>query len=177
MGGAFLKRFAQDRRGVSMLEFSMVAPVMIIMFFGVAEVGQGIVAQRRTMHVTSAIGDLAAQASTVTDSDLSNIFDAGSQIMTPLSSTGLNMRLTEVTTNAKLQPIVVWSKGYGSLAANTTGATYALPTGLTNAASQSVIIAESTYTYTPLMGFVLKNGMSFSYKSYFSPRFGSVTKK
>ena len=173
---AFLGRFLRDRRGVSMLEFSMIAPVMILMFFGVAEVGQGIVAQRRTMHVTSAIGDLTAQASSVSDSDVNNIFDAGSQIMTPLTATGLGMRLTQVTTNAKLQPIVVWSKGTGGLAANTVGATYTLPSGIATVASQSVVIAESTYTYAPLMGYVVKNGMSFSYKSYFSPRFGAVTK-
>ena len=172
----FLKRFGLDRRGVSMLEFSFIAPVMIFMFFGIAEVGQGIVAQRRTMHVTSSIGDLTAQASSVASSDVSNIFDAGSQIMTPLTTNTLSMRLTEVTTNAKLVPVVVWSSGTGALAANTVGATYTLPSGIVTAASQSIIVAETTYTYTPLMGMVVKNGMSFSYKSYFSPRYGSVTK-
>lgn len=172
----FLKRFARDRRGVSMLEFSMIAPVMIIMFFGIAEVGQGIVAQRRTMHVASAIGDLTAQASSVSSADVSNIFDAGSQIMTPLTTTTLSMRLTEVTTNAKLVPVVVWSSATGSLTANTTGATYTLPTGIVLSASQSIIISEATYNYTSPIGYVLPNGMAFNYKSYLSPRFGAVSK-
>jgi Flp pilus assembly protein TadG len=175
--GRLLRRLHTDQRGVSALEFALIAPIMIVMFFGVAEVGQGIVAQRRVQHVGAAIGDLTAQAQSVSNADLSNIFDAGGQIMTPLTTAKLSMRLTHVTTDAQQRPIVVWSSATGTLSANPVGSVYTLPTGLVNAASQSVVISEATYPYVSPIGYVLPNGMNFAIKSYLSPRFGVVTKK
>ena len=169
-----LGRFVRDERGVSLLEFSFIAPVMILMFFGVAELGQGLVAQRRTQHVSSAIGDLTAQAATVSTADMSNIFDAGQQVMAPLPTTPLAMRVTSVTTNASSVPKVDWSDAR-NMTANTVGATYALPTGLTTGPSQTVIVSEATYNYTPPVKYVLPNGMQFSLKSYLVPRTGTVS--
>jgi Flp pilus assembly protein TadG len=171
----FLARFASDRRGVSILEFSFIAPVMIVMFFGIAELGQGLVAQRRTAHVASSIGDLTAQAATLASSDVSNIFDAGQQVMAPLGTTTLSMRITEVTANAQMVPKVTWSDAR-NMTANTVGTTYTLPTGLVTAAGQSFIVSEATYQYASPVKYVLPNGMTFTLKSYFSPRFGSVTR-
>ena len=125
---SFLSRFARDERGLSMLEFSFIAPVMIVMFFGIAELGQGLFAQRRNAHVASAIGDLAAQAGSISNADMSNIMDAGGQVMAPLS------------------------------------------------VSTSTLGMRITYKYTSPVGYVLPNGMSFSNKSYLSPRLGSVTR-
>ncbi len=168
-----LTRFLRDERGVSMLEFGMIAPVMILMFFGLAELGQGLVAQRRTQHITAAIGDLTAQTASVSSSDMSNIFDAGQQIMSPLPTTSLTMRVTSVTTNASSVPKVDWSDAR-NISANTVGATYALPTGITSGPSQTVIVSEATYTYTSPVKYVLPNGLAFSLKSYFVPRTGTV---
>lgn len=171
---AFLNRFLRDQSGLSMLEFSFIAPVMILMFFGIAELGQGLFAQRRTEHVASSIGDLAAQDSSISNADMANIFDAGSQIMAPLSiaSTTLGMRVTCVTTNSSSVPKVTWSDAQGTLAANTVGATYAMPTGLVTTTNQVFIISEATYKYTSPIGYVLPNGLAFSDKSYFTPRLG-----
>ncbi|CAN5158457.1 pilus assembly protein [soil metagenome] len=169
-----LSRFLRDERGVSILEFSFIAPVMILMFFGIAELGQGLVAQRRTQHIASAIGDLTAQASSVSSGDTANIFDAGQQIMAPLPITGLTMRLTSVTTNASSVPKVDWSDAR-NISANTVGATYALPSGLTTGPSQTVIVSEATYNYSSPVKYVLPNGMQFSLKSYLVPRTGTVT--
>ena len=43
----FARRFLGDRRGVSAIEFAFIAPVMILMYFGVAELTQGMMAERR----------------------------------------------------------------------------------------------------------------------------------
>lgn len=173
---AFLGRFGRDRRGVSALEFSFIAPVMIVMFFGIAEVGQGLFAQRRAEHVASSIGDLTAQAGTISNSDMSNIFDAGFQVMAPLPTGTLAMRVTCVTTNTSSQPKVTWSDARGSLSANIVGSNYVLPAGFVTGPNQAFIVSEATYAYTSPVGYVLPNGLNFSFKNYFVPRLNSITR-
>ncbi len=56
-----LKRLLQDRRGVSAIEFALIAPVMITIYFGLIEFSQGYMAERRAGHVASMVADLVAQ--------------------------------------------------------------------------------------------------------------------
>ena len=57
---AFLLRLARDTRGLSAVEFALLAPVMISLYFGVAEVGQAFMVQKRQAHVASMVADLVA---------------------------------------------------------------------------------------------------------------------
>ncbi|MEW6597935.1 MAG: TadE/TadG family type IV pilus assembly protein [Pseudomonadota bacterium] len=161
----------RDRRGVSALEFALIAPVLMLMFFGLGELGQGFMAQRRATSVAASIGDLAAQAQTLHDTDVANIFAAGAVIMQPLATSPLQMRLTSVTGNASAQAIVDWSDGYGGLTANTVGATITgLPTGLIANSGDNAIIADVHYHYTSPISVVLPNGLQFNETFYFRPR-------
>jgi Flp pilus assembly protein TadG len=42
-----LSRFWRDRRGVSAVEFALIAPVLMIFYFGMAELTEAMMAQRR----------------------------------------------------------------------------------------------------------------------------------
>ena len=127
-------RFGVDRRGVSALEFALIAPILILTYFGVGELCEAMMAQRRTAHAASAIGDLTAQASSVATSDVSDIFAAATDILTPFPTTPLKMRLTSVTGNASAVPKVDWSCTQGGMTKNTPGTTY---TGLPDRADRS----------------------------------------
>lgn len=108
---------------------------------------------------------------------MSNIFDAGVQVMSPLATTTLGMRITCVTTDSNSIPKVTWSDARGgSLAANTVGSTYTMPTGLVTGPSQIFVVSEAVYKYTSPIGYVLPNGLNFSDKQYFSPRLSSVSR-
>ena len=174
-GLSFLRRFGWDERGVSAIEFSFIAPIMIVMFFGLAELGQGLFAQRKNEHVAAAIGDLTAQDGSISNADMGNIFDAGTQVMSPLPTATLAMRVTCITTDTNSIPKVTWSDGRG-MTANTVGSTYTLPTGLVTAANQVIVVSEATYQYASPIGYVVPHGMSFSNKSYFSPRLTTVAR-
>ncbi len=164
-------RFGFDRRGVSALEFALIAPVLILIYFGVGELCEAMMAQRRTAHATSAIGDLTAQASTLASSDVSDIFAAATDIITPFPTGPLKLRLTSVTGDASATPKVDWSCTQGGLAVKTAGSTYTgLPTGLIAVAGDSIIVAEGQYTWTSPAQYVLPNGLNFKEIFYLKPR-------
>ncbi len=70
--GGVLRRFRGDRRGVSAVEFALVAPVMIGLYFGVVEVSDGVSASRKVSLAAATVANLSAQVSTISSSDMSN---------------------------------------------------------------------------------------------------------
>ncbi len=169
--GRFGRRFHRDHRGVSAVEFALVTPIILLMFLALNELGQGLMAQRRVNHVASAVGDLAAQSSALHDSDITDIFSVANFMMEPMSNTTLYIRLTSVVADVNKTPKAAWSKASGSgLTAYSVGDTITLPTGLISNAGDSVIVAETKYTYTSPVGLVLPDGLIFNEKYYFRPR-------
>jgi Flp pilus assembly protein TadG len=143
-------RMAHDRRGVSALEFALIAPVLILLYVGVAETGNALTIYRRTAQVAATAADLAAQVKTVTKSDIGDIESASSSILTPYSTNPLKIVLSSVVADKNNKTTVDWScANKGS--AHAAGSGYLLPAGLTEADS-SVIVAEVTYSFSPLLG-------------------------
>ena len=105
-----LGRLLRDRDGLAAVEFAFVAPILIMAYFGVAELCGALLDQRKTSHVASAIGDLTAQYSAPTSTDISNFFAAGQTIMSPSPTTTLQMRISAVQENAAgTAATVIWS--------------------------------------------------------------------
>lgn len=168
---AWLARFGLDRRGVSALEFALIAPVLILIYFGVGELCEAMMAQRRTVHSTSALGDLVTQSQTITSSDISDMFSAASTIMAPFPTTTLKLRLTSVTLNSSGIAKVDWSCGKNGLAANATNSTYSgLPSGLLTTSGDSIVVAEGQYAWASPVAYVLPSGLNFNEIFYLKPR-------
>jgi Flp pilus assembly protein TadG len=163
-----LARFGADRRGGAALEFALIAPVMVTLYFGAVEFSQAFLAQRKADHVASAVGDLVARARTVSTGDLSDYFTIGSQIMAPFPSGGLGIRVTSLTEGASGAPTVSWSRGYGSLAARPAGASVTIPLALDP--GQSVIMAESSYQYSSVLHQFVPQLLTFNRSYYLRPR-------
>jgi Flp pilus assembly protein TadG len=143
-------RLAGDRRGVSAAEFAMIAPALILLYVGLAEIGTAVTVYRRTSSVASTAADLTAQVKTVSTSDLDDIISAASSILTPYSAAPLELVISSVVADQNNNGRVSWSyaKNGTTRGVNTT---YVVPPGLTEAGS-SVIVAELGYEFTPLVG-------------------------
>ena len=165
---SLLRRFGKDRKGVAAVEFALIAPAMILLYCGLVELCQAIIADRKTNHVASAVGDLVSQAETVSSSDLSDIFTIANTIMSPFPTSSLQIRVTSLTANASGTPVGDWSKGYGGLSALTVGQTKTLP--MTLASGDSMVMSESKYTYTSVLHYVLPSALSYSEVYYLRPR-------
>lgn len=147
---ARIARLARDQRGVSAIEFAMIVPVLILLYVGTAEIGNALTIYRRTSQVATTAADLIAQVRSVTKTDIKDIQAASGSILTPYPTDPLKIVLTSVVADDKNKTKVEWScanKG----AAHVAGANFTLPAGLTEADS-SVLVAEVTYSFTPLLG-------------------------
>lgn len=139
-----------DIRGMSAIEFALLAPALLLIYVGTVEIGNALTVYRRTSQVASTAADLTAQVKTVTKSDVGDINAAATSILAPYSTTPLKIVLSSVVADSSNKGKVAWScanKG----TARAEDSSYAVPAGLTEPDS-SVIVAEVTYAYTPLLG-------------------------
>lgn len=165
---SWARRFARAQDGVSAVEFALIAPLMILFYFGLAELSQGYMAQRRVNHAAAAIADLVAQRRDVDTPALQDIFTVGELTMAPFPAKDLRLRLTSVVPDAQGRPRAEWSQGQG-MAARTKDSLVTVPTGLMST-SASLIVAEVEYDYHPTTGEVMPALTEFRHTYYLAPR-------
>lgn len=158
----------RDRRGVSAVEFAMLAPVIIVFYFGLAEFCQGYMAQRRASHSAAMVADLVTQRERLTAGEIDDVFEIGAVIMSPFPTGALKLRLSSATRINATTVRIDWSRGKG-LSARATGSTVTVPDGLIKI-GESVIMAESTYDYDSPVNYMMPGITTFSHTFYLRPR-------
>jgi Flp pilus assembly protein TadG len=166
-----LGRFGGDRRGVSAVEFALLAPVMITLYFGCVEISDGVAADRKVSLTAAALANLAAQPSTISAADMTNILAASSAIIAPYDSSKLKITVTCLNIDANKNAKVKWSATKNGVA-RATGSSYTFDasTSALDVANSQLILAEATYAYTPIVGMVITGTITLSDQMFMSPR-------
>lgn len=164
-----LLRFIRDRRGVAAVEFALIAPVLILLYLGLAEITMALMAERRAGHATAVIADLVAQDTLTSKTELTDTFSIAEQILSPFAASGMSARVTAIRADSNGSPKVVWSHGKG-LTALGKGATVSdLPADLMEP-FDTLIMSEMNYSFNSVVKYVLPNAMVFKEKYYLRPR-------
>jgi Flp pilus assembly protein TadG len=170
-----LRLFRRDKRGVSAVEFALILPVMLMLYLGCDELGNGLTIARKVTHVTSTVSDLVTQSKdSITSSEMTNILNAATSIMTPYGAGTVRIRITEYYVDKDKKVTVVWSvarnpltTAENALAKDTVITT--LPTTL-KVAKTYLVTTEVHYAYTPTIGYVLTGTFDLHDQFYLRPR-------
>ncbi len=169
-------RLGRDKRGNAAIEFAVIVPVMLTMFFGVVEFSSAVAVNRKISMAAEELADLAARYKEVPDTEIANFFTIARAVITPYSTTVLKATITEIYIDpATGLGRAQWSKGD---VVRLPGSTVPVPANLiardsTNniLPSQYLIFAETSYVYVPAVGYVMaKAGVPLSDVSYMRPR-------
>jgi Flp pilus assembly protein TadG len=171
-----LARWSRDDRGIAAVEFAMIAPLMIVMFFGMIDVSMGVAADRKVTVIAQSMADLASRYRTVTDTEFTNFFNIGDAMLAPYATTPLASTISQVYIDpATGTGKIYWSKGDVVRAVNSS---ITVPAGLIGKdssnnvlANQYLILAEVTYLYKPIIGYVVPQaGITLKESTYTRPR-------
>jgi Flp pilus assembly protein TadG len=172
-----LRAFASAREGAAAVEFALVLPVMMLLYVGALELSDLISVDRRVTVMASTVGDLVARADgVIEEDDLNDYFNAAKEIMTPYKTTGLMQLITAVYVSPDgATATVQWSKSSGGAPTKATNSTMALPAEIREISKDKyVIVSETSYAYTPLLGIVFQNPFTLYRENYHLPRFGGT---
>jgi Flp pilus assembly protein TadG len=163
-----VRRLLRDKRGISAVEFAMLLPLMVTLYLGCVETSTGIAIDRKVTLVARSLGDLVAQATTITNDEMTNILNASAAVVQPYQDSSLRITVSSVAIDAGGVAKIAWSETKNGTAL-TVGTTVTLPAAL-NTASTSLIWAQAQYTYTPTIGYVITGPMNLTDQIYMRPR-------
>ena len=166
-----LGRLGGDRRGVSAVEFALLTPVMITFYLGCVEISDGVAVSRKVSLTAASLANLAAQTTTISTTDMTNILNAATAIVAPSDSTKLQITVSCLSIDANKNAKVKWSRA-NTGSGRTTGSTYTFDSSSSalDVASTQLILAEATYSYTPIVGTAISGTLTLSDRMFMSPR-------
>jgi Flp pilus assembly protein TadG len=171
-----------DRRGLAGLEFALMAPVLVVLLLGTADLMIWMRTWLRLEQSTSELGELVTQYKTLYTSDFTGVFY-------PIAMTGVGgaslactaggMVVTGISnTSGTTKVIWQWTSGTCAVSAYSSGTTSNLPGGYVPPAGVGVIVIELFTTQNAWVfsaGLMKSTGLS-SVKSYsvLMPRTGTL---
>jgi Flp pilus assembly protein TadG len=180
-----LQRFRREDRAVAAVEFALVAPFLIALYFGSIEMAVLFTTDKRINSISATVGDLVSQwdpddGKIAVTTIKNNYMAAATGIMTPYSTTGLKIVVSLVEVKADGTTKVLWSVANTGATARTTNSVF---TPLTTSSGTNmnlaarggcVVAAEVNYAYTPMIGEVFAKNLNLGHTNYFLPRYGSA---
>jgi Flp pilus assembly protein TadG len=163
---SLLGRIARDKRGVSAVEFALVAPLMVGLYLGCAEISDGVGADRKVSLTTAAVANLSAQVTVISSDDMTNILNATTSIIYPYSANNLKITVSCINIDANKRATVKWSATRNGTVLS---GSPSLPSALLIANSQ-LIFSQVSYAYTPTIGYTITGTLNLSDQMYMMPR-------
>lgn len=167
-----LKTLGKDIAGVSALEFALIAPVMVLLYFGGVELSLLMQADRRITNVASTIGDLTSRATIMRNSDIDAVFSSAGILIAPLDLSKAQMRISSIApagSGNNQQVVVVWSDARGTTARSVGSQVDDVPNGIVPPGG-SVILAEVTYPYQSSLDYLPSAQRTITERFYLRPR-------
>lgn len=175
-----IRRFAEDRSGIAAVEFALILPLLIMLYFGTVEAATLYAVDRKVATVASTMADLVSRhRDKISQSDtLAKYFTAAQAIMNPYPTTGLTQVVSLLFIDSNGVANVEWSVGYNGGAPRTVDTQYPLAATteinqLARGASGYLIVSEIAYPYKPVIGLIFSEPVNLAHTEYFLPRYAS----
>jgi len=174
------RRFIASTRGVVAIEFAAILPVLLIMLLATFDGGNAIAVYMKVRYAAYVLASVTNQYSTVMPiqaANMTGIMSATTAVLAPYSSASVVAVISELKIAAAkaTTATVRWSATQNGTAL-AAGSSVNLPTGIASSTSTCgtypcyLILAQVSYTFTPLFGYFAKGGITLSDTAYATPR-------
>ena len=179
-----LVRFKRDDRGAMVAEFGLMLPVMMILVMCGGEFGRFMLINQKMDRAATTMADLVSQEETMTTAKMTTLFSVVTPTMTPFALGSKEVMIVSAVTLVGSTATVKWQqKDTGTFnkasKIGTQGGTATLPTGMTVAAGQTIIVVEMFYDFTTLfvpntytVGVI--DNQTLYHRAFFRPRVGAL---
>lgn len=148
--------------GVAAMEFALVGPLLILIFFGVVESSDALARSRQVTLAVNTLTDLASQETNLLTSDADDLF-AGVEQIVDAGGAPMTIRLISVVNDADGDPVVHWSRDNSGAEPYAKGSDFAgLPASTLIDPGASILVGEITYEYSSKLSKVVIPAIAFN---------------
>lgn len=107
-----VRALGADRRGVAAVEFALLVPLLLSLYFVTMEVSQAVETGKKVSRVASMTADLVTQQSSITRTEVNAVMDIGQSLLQPYSRSLPTITITAIQMSNEPTPkaTVVWSR-------------------------------------------------------------------
>lgn len=157
--------------GVAAVEFALLAPVLLLVYFGSVDLSQGIEADRKLAYVTHTLGDLAAQTTgDVSSAEIEGLMGIADTVLRPFDPSRVSLRITvaDIASDGSYSLYEPVTRGEEASACS---GVVTIPEAMRDLArGHSIIVTEGCYTYRPAVGHVLETDVPLYKRNFHLPR-------
>ncbi len=175
-----------NNKGVSAIEFALIAPILIAMLFGAVEATQAISVDRKVTQASSTLADIVTQSATLDCNGLKEAFAATREVISPYSATNASLHIASVAI-VDAVPKVEWSRMVDNAGVCTSSTLYPvgtlvnipgtdaggnainLVTGMISTGG-SIIIGDVTLPYTSIGTSFFPSSVNLQERYFLKPR-------
>lgn len=173
-----LSRLLKSESGVGAVEFALLAPVLILLYFSTFELTVALSVNSKISRSTSTVADLVASQTSVTKTFLATMPDVFSSILAPYKTTTYTMKITGVTLDSTAKATVAWSWDQTGGRPYAVGDAVDVPDDLkvadTYLIRSELIVPYSTLVFMPGLAYTRLSSLNMSKTYYFAPRVGTT---
>jgi Flp pilus assembly protein TadG len=162
--------FGAACEGLAAIEFALISPVMITLYFGMTELTDAFTANTKVTSVASTAGDLLAQEKSVCDAEMNDVFTALTSLMYPYPLNQMQIVISSLVDAGNNTVKVAWSDAKNT-SPRGVNSIVAVPAGLVpSGGGGSVVLAEVVYNYSSPAGHLIYGTIPLTDKFWLHPR-------
>lgn len=164
-----IERFSDDQRGIAIVEFALILPLIVLLYLGSVEVSQAIAIKRLVVHCASTVANLVTQYPSISASQtMPDILTASSAVLTPYPVSNAVVRVSYITIDGGGRATVTWSRALNG-SALPAGQVITPPAAL-DRPNTSLVLGETTYSFNPVYDYIRFGTFNLSSSVYMFPR-------
>jgi len=172
----WLSRFARDDRAISAVEFALILPLMVALYFGCVEASQAVTIDRKVTLTARTVADLVAQVATINNAGIDSVLGASTTILAPYSATNATVTVSLVNIDKNGTAKISWSRSTNSSAAHSSGDPVNVPAAL-RTPNTSLVWGETSYTYNSVLADAMTGPITLTDQIFMRPRLSETVIK
>ncbi len=144
----------KEEDGLAAVEAAYIFPIMLTMLLGVYDIGNGIIANQKTIRASQVTADLIARTAEIDSAGLNEAIQGGQQALVPLNDTTYGVDVVSIRFDSDANAVIEWRE-----TRNMTPMSDVLTrVQALGQADEGVLVVASEYTFEPLFaGFIVED--------------------
>lgn len=159
--------------GTAAVEAALVFPILLTLFLGTFDLGNGILANQKTIRASQVTADLVARSSTIDSTMLDEAIEAGELALNPLSTATFGVDVVSISFDDDANAVIEWRETRNM---SPVGDVLSRVESLAQA-GEGVLVVTVQYEFHPVFAGFLVNNIPMQETAFARSRQGAVVEQ